>query len=207
MRLLTTLMTTCIAFLSCGPCHAGSGPLGIDHRIKFDQSGIWSRSTQMFVMNGLIIADVSGALWEGSDSRIGKTFWYSLDSALFGGVSAQVLKRAFSRERPVQTDNADEWFKGHGNASFPSGEVTGVTAIVTPFVLEYRHDYPLVYALELLPAYDGVARMKSHAHWQTDVIAGFALGTGISMYMHSRDTPLLVSWLPKGVSIGFSKHF
>ena len=36
-----------------------------------------------------------------------------------------------------------------------------VTTAVTPFVLEYGPEYPAVYALELLPLYDGIARVKS----------------------------------------------
>jgi len=33
-------------------------------------------------------------------------------------------------------------------------------------------------ALEVLPADQAIARVRAHAHWQTDVQAGFALGTG-----------------------------
>ncbi len=43
--------------------------------------------------------------------------------------------------------------------------MTVSSAIVTPIVLEYRHDHPIVYALELLPAYDAIARVKVHGHW------------------------------------------
>jgi len=207
MRLAITLLVLAMETLASGICLADGGPLGIDHRIKYDNSGIWSRSNQMLLMNGMLVSDLAGALWEGSDTRIGKTFWYSLDSALISGVSVQVLKRAFSRERPVNTDDPNEWFKGNGNESFPSGEVASITTMITPFVLEYRHEYPAVYALELLPLYDGIARMKVHAHWQSDVLAGFALGTGIGMFMHSRDVPVLVSWLPHGVTVGIHKRF
>ena len=188
-------------------CSAASGPLGIDHRLSYDDSGIWSRKAQLATLNGLLIADVAGALWQGSDSRIGKNFWYSLDATLISGVSAQLLKRVFSRERPVNTSDPNLWFKGSGNESFPSGEVTVISAMVTPFIAEYRHDYPAVYLLELLPLYDGTARMKVHAHWQTDVLAGFALGTSVGAFMHGRDTPLLVSVLPGQFTVGFNKRF
>jgi hypothetical protein len=70
-----------------------------------------------------------------------------------------------ARSRPDQTADPNHWFKGSGNESFPSGEVTVSSAIVTPIVLEYRHDHPIVYALELLPAYDAIARVKVHGHW------------------------------------------
>ena len=101
-----------------------------------------------------------------------------MDASAASGIVAFAMKYAFSRARPNASNNDPNlWFQGHGNESFPSGEVTEVSSIVTPFVLEYGSDHPLVYALEALPVYDGIARMKVQAHWQSDVIAGYALGT------------------------------
>jgi undecaprenyl-diphosphatase len=74
---------------------------------------------------------------------------------------------------------------------------------VTPLVLEYGHDHPQIYALELLPVYDAVARMKIRGHWQSDVIAGFALGTAAGYYAHARSgTPLVLSVMPHGIYVG-----
>jgi undecaprenyl-diphosphatase len=111
--------------------------------------------------------------------------------------------------RPIDSNNDPNlWFKGHGNQSFPSGEVTAVSSIVTPLVLEYGPDHPLTYALELLPVYDGIARMKVQAHWQSDVLAGFAIGTAAGWYMHrNTDTPYILSVMPHGVYVGISKKF
>jgi undecaprenyl-diphosphatase len=78
---------------------------------------------------------------------------------------------------------------------------------VTPFVLEYGHEQPAVYALELLPAYDAIARVKVHAHWQTDVLAGFALGTTTGYLAHSRDSPVILSVLPHGFMVGLHRQF
>ncbi len=204
-RLLAITGTFCL--LISQACLAGSGPLGIDHRWNIDDSGIWKRSIQNDLMYGLIATEVVGALYEGSDTRIGKTFWQSIDSSAAGAVASLALKHIFSRSRPSQTDNPNEWFKGSGHESFPSGEVTAVTSIITPFVLEYGHDHPAIYALELLPAYDAIARIKSRGHWQSDVIAGFALGTATGFLAHSRQSPLLLSVLPDGFSVGFKKRF
>ena len=41
-------------------------------------------------------------------------------------------------------------------------------------IVNYAKEYPWVWGLEVLPVYDAIARVKSHAHWQTDVIAGWA---------------------------------
>jgi hypothetical protein len=74
---------------------------------------------------------------------------------------------------------------------------------VTPLVLEYGHDHPWVYGLELLPVYDGIARMKVWGHWQTDVIAGFALGTGVGYLMHRNpNAPYILRLMPHGIYVG-----
>ena len=190
-----------------GTALAGGGPLGIDHRVTFDDSGIWQRKYQQDLMTLMIGGEIVGAVWEGGETRLGKTFWQSIDASVLGGVSAEALKITTSRKRPSETDNPNEWFKGDNHRSFPSGEVTTASAIVTPFVAEYREDHPSVYALEILPAYDMVARVKVWGHWQTDVLAGFALGTGWGVYAHSREQPLILSVLPHGFMVGLHKKF
>jgi undecaprenyl-diphosphatase len=143
---------------------------------------------------------------EGDDDRLGKTFWQSVDACVFSGAAEIALRYVFSRERPSQTSDPNRWFTGHGQ-SFPSGEVTTTSSLVTPFVLEYGRDHPEVYALELLPIYDGVARLKTWGHWQTEVLAGFALGTGAGYLLHRPGSPIIWSILPHGIEIGFRKRF
>jgi undecaprenyl-diphosphatase len=184
---------------------AGGGPLGIDSRLSYDNSGIWARSNQNAVIGSMIAVVGVGALWEGGENRLGKTLWQSVDAGVFSGVAATALKFVFSRERPSQTSDPNQWFTGHGQ-SFPSGEVTTTSSLVTPFVLEYGRDHPAVYALELLPIYDGIARMKTRGHWQTDVLAGFALGTAAGYLLHRPGTPIILSILPHGFEIGFRKE-
>lgn len=185
---------------------AGGGPLGIDSRLSYDNSGIWARSNQNALIDSMMAVVGVGALWEGGDDRLGKTFWQSVDAGVFSGVAETALKYVFSRERPSQTSDPNRWFTGHGQ-SFPSGEVTTTSSLVTPFVLEYGRDHPAVYALELLPIYDGLARMKTRGHWQTDVLAGFALGTAAGYFLHRPGTPIILSVLPHGFEIGFRKEF
>jgi undecaprenyl-diphosphatase len=194
-------------FCGGGSALAAGGPLGIDHRLHYDDSGIWKRGYQHDLQYGTIAAVVLGSLWEGGDTRLGRTFWQSFDSLALSSVAAQGLKLAFSRERPSQTDDPNAFFKGHGNESFPSGEVTVVASAVTPFVLEYGHDYPAVYGLEALVAYDMVARLKVQGHWQSDVLAGAAIGTAFGYYAHSRDQPLILGFMPHGIFIGLKEQF
>jgi PAP2 superfamily len=186
---------------------AGSGPLGIDHELSRSDTGIWRRSNQVGLEFGSAILVFGGSLYFGSDSRIGKTFWQSTDSIVMTSVSSIALKEVFRRERPNQGNNPNAWFKSSSNQSFPSGEVAHITAVVTPFIKEYQNDNPWIWSLAALPVYDGIARMKSQAHWQTDVIAGALLGGGIGYYNSTRNTPWSVTILPRSVTIGFNKSF
>jgi membrane-associated phospholipid phosphatase len=196
-----------VLLLTASGAWAGAGPLGIDHRWSYDNSGIWKRSNQTMLENLLIVGEFAGGLWEGGETRLGKPYWQAIDASLLAGLSAQGLKHAFTRPRPFQTDDPNSRFQGSGHYSFPSGEVAAISAIVTPFVLEYGTEYPTVYALELLPLYDAIARMKLQAHWQSDVLAGFALGTGLGYYAHHRDSPFVLSIMPNAVFVGFKKRW
>jgi len=187
---------------------AGGGPLGIDHEWALDQSGIWARHDQLDLEYGVLATEGIGALWLGNDDALGHEFWQSIDSTVVSGATAQILKYAFSRARPYQDRGPNHWFQGSCCQSFPSGEVTLQAAFVTPIILDQaaRGDY-WIWALELLPLYDSIARLRSHAHWQTDVLAGWALGTASGYWSAHRSTPLFVQILPRGVSIGFKAKF
>ena len=66
---------------------------------------------------------------------------------------------------------------------------------------------PAAYALLLLPLYVGIGRIKNQAHWQTDVLAGWAVGGLSGWYAHGRDTPILIELLPHGFAIGYHTQF
>jgi hypothetical protein len=206
MRPVPVLCVLLCAALAGQAARADGGPFGIDSRPAYDNAGIWKRNDQEIVEYGAPVVLALGALWEGGDDRLGKTLWQSIDSTVASGLVADGLKRAFSRERPDQVNDANEWFTGHGE-SFPSGEVTQISSIVTPFVLEYGKQYPAMYALELLPIYDGIGRVKVWGHWQSDVIAGFGLGFASGYFMHRLKTPLILRIMPHGIQVGLKKDF
>jgi len=187
---------------------AGGGPLGIDNPVdRGDDSGIFKRRNQVVLQDATALIVAAGALWEGSDTRFGKTSWQATDSIVLGVLTSSAMKLAFSRARPSQTDSPNQWFQGHGHNSFPSGEVMEITTAVTPYILEYGDQYPAVYGLAVLPVYDAVARVRSRAHWQTDVLASLAVGAGIGYYAHSRQASLSVAILPRGITVGWKKSF
>ena len=191
--------------LAPGCAVAASGPFGIDHSVAYDDSGIWARQDQRMLEKMVLVTELGGALWLGGEDRLGKTWWQSVDSTVFSAASVEVLKYTFGRERPSQTDDPNRWFKG--GRSFPSGEVALQASFVTPFIAEYAGEHPSVWALELLPAYDAVARVKTHGHWQSDVLAGWGIGTLWGIYAHSRQTPFFLGFMPHGVEVGLHTAF
>lgn len=207
-RRFTALLMACIcAAAPMRTALAGNGPFGIDHLVPYDDSGIWARHDQKVLMGATIVTVIGGSLWLGDQSKLGDTFWRSLDSMAVSSVIAQGTKWTFQRKRPSQTDNPNEFFKGIQYQSFPSGEVSAIAGAVTPFVVVYGHDHPAVYALELLPLYDAIARVKVHGHWQSDVLVGWGIGTAVGIWAAHRQSPLILGWLPGGFAVGYVHHF
>lgn len=207
-RSLAFVMLAGAGALSTPHAALAGNPLGIDHKVAFDDSGIWKRSYQKDLAVGVALTTIGGALFADNDSRLGRTFDQSMDSMVLTAATTSAMKVAFSRERPVENSDPGDFFDGHGHQSFPSGEVAEVAAVVTPFIAEYGHDHPAAWALALLPAYDAVARVKVNGHWQSDVIVGAAIGAAWGVWAHRRPTPLVMGLLPgHGVMIGYARRF
>jgi hypothetical protein len=202
----TISMAACKALLPVLLLVSNFAYAGFDHELALDQSGIWSRHYQSGLEFGVIAVEVAGSLWFGNDDQLGHTFWQTMDASAISGIGAVVMKRGFSRARPSQ-GGPNQWFKGSCCESFPSGEVTLQASFVTPFIANYAREHPWVWSLEVLPVYDAIARMKSQAHWQSDVIAGWILGSAVGYWTTTRETPFSVQILPRGVSAGFYKRF
>src|SRR6478609_6153373 len=113
----------------------------VDHMVSYDASGAWNPNVYRGVVGALTLAEVGGAVWQGSDTRFGKTMWQGIDSEIIGGVSATAGKYIFTRTRPADANNPCLWFQGNSNYSFPSGEASVAAALVTPYVLEYAGEY------------------------------------------------------------------
>jgi undecaprenyl-diphosphatase len=196
-----------LCFLAAERAHAAGGPLGIDHEWSLDQSGVWAQRYQNVLEYGAIAAELGGGIYFGYENPLGRTFWQSVDSTALSSLSAEILKLAMSRARPNQGDNANKWFQGSCCDSFPSGEVTVQASFVTPFIVNYARVNPWVWSLEALPLYIGIARLKNQAHWQSDVLAGWALGTGVGYWSTTRETPLSIRILPHGLTVGISRSY
>ena len=203
-RILLAVVLPLITF-ACGAQSCGWSR--VDHRVSYDASGVWSPHVYRSVVGALTVAQIGGAVWEGAETRFGKTMWQGIDSEIIASVSATAGKSIFTRVRPSTTDNLCLWFHGGSNYSFPSGEASVAAALVTPYVLEYGSEYPATYALLLLPLYVGAGRIKNQAHWQTDVLAGWAVGGLSGWYAHSREVPIMIELLPHGFAVGYKQQF
>lgn len=200
LAFLAMLWVTQAAGQSCGWSK-------IDHEVGYDASGAWNPNVYRNLLKVVSLVQLGGAIWEGSESRLGKTMWQGVDSEVIAGVSAEAGKHIFTRVRPRDEDNPCWWFQGGSNYSFPSSEAALAAGLVTPYVLEYGHDYPATYGWLLLPLYVGVGRIKNQAHWQTDVLAGWAIGGLAGWYAHSRKTPIFIELLPDGFADDLKAKF
>lgn len=158
------LLAILLSLPFAAPSEAGSGLLGLDHELPLDQNGIWARKDQLDLEYAVLGVEVVGSLWLGNDNNLGHTLWQTVDASAISGLASDLLKYAFSRARPYQGDNPNRWFQGSGYQSFPSGEVTLQASFVTPFIANYAKQDPWIWSLEILPIYDGIARLKSQAH-------------------------------------------
>ena len=77
----------------CAPAFAGGGPLGIDHRVALDDHGIWQRKYQIALEDGVVATEILGALWNGGDTRLGRTFWQSVSTTKPQGRLREVPSR------------------------------------------------------------------------------------------------------------------
>src|SRR6202000_3571582 len=119
-RLLALLLG--VPLLAAPPrASAGDGFLGIDHELTLDQRGIWARKYQVGLEFGVIATEIGGALWLGNDDELGHTLWQTVDATAISSLAAEALKLSFSRARPNQGNDPNQWLKGRWCDRFPSG--------------------------------------------------------------------------------------
>lgn len=61
-----TAAICCTASMFCSCAVAGGGPLGLDHKLTYDNDGPISRGVQLLVEDMTLVTIVGGALWEGA---------------------------------------------------------------------------------------------------------------------------------------------
>ena len=175
----------------------------LDKKYPYDDNEFWG--SHYDVPYDMAILVTSLALIEGTNTRLGRTSFVSLDSVIISSVVTHGLKRVTSRVRPRSAKSPNEWFES-GNFSFPSGHVSGVTAFVTPYILEYHKTNPWVWSLAFFPIHQMVGRVKYQAHWTSDVIVGAFVGV-LSGYVAHKSSPLLLSLSDDATFVGIRHRF
>jgi membrane-associated phospholipid phosphatase len=134
-----------------------------------------------------------------------------LEASTFATISSEVLKLSLGRQRPNETTDPDQWFKGGG--SFPSLHTSVAFAIGGVFAESGDERYrwlrrTLGYGMAGATAY---VRLDHNAHWASDVVAGAALGLSTARFTMNRRTDTVertsVTVMPAqggGVMLGFS---
>jgi undecaprenyl-diphosphatase len=119
MNLRHLAVSSSIFFTCCGALAGSGGILGIDHRLGYDDSSLWSSEKLKAVEYGSALLVVGAALYEGSESRLGKTLWRSFDSMVTADVAAAAGKALIRRQRPIDGNDPDAFFRSGGDTSFP----------------------------------------------------------------------------------------
>jgi undecaprenyl-diphosphatase len=200
---MNRLLALVVLVLATSVAHA----LGFDHFDEREDTGVWRRSNQKAVASLLFVGVVGTAVWQGTDTELGRTSWQAIDATLATAATTEAMKRVFGRPRPAQDPDPGHWFRGSRYHSFPSGDVAMVASAVTPYILAYHEEQPAVWALAALPVYMGYARMTSQAHWLTDVLAGAAVGVALGYWASRRDQPLILVVSGKGGFVGWRTKF
>ena len=175
----------------------------LDKKVKKDDTGFWG--AHYYIPKISAVAVFGMAMYEGTESRFGMATWRSLDAGIMSQLVTEVAKRGAGRNRPRDAKTSSEW--GEGGKSFFSGHVSGMTALVTPYILEYQDDYPLVNLLWALPLHQMGGRVKAQAHWQSDVIVGALAGFASGYWAHHRESPLILYFDGDKAFVGFKHGF
>ena len=174
----------------CGLC--GRRAFGNRSELPSSTGGIWARKYQTGIENGVMCGrDCRRALVR--QRRQAGTYLlagHRLDGSIGCCRGADEIRveppTPLSRRRPecmVQRKILPKLSERQGDA--PGGLCHALDR-------QLLQAGPWIWALEALPVYDAIARLKSQAHWQTDVIAGGLLGTGFGYWVTTRNTPLSV---------------
>jgi membrane-associated phospholipid phosphatase len=96
-----------------------------------------------------------------------------------------VLKRAFGRERPFESNGQTRFHPGSSHDSFPSGHATEAFSVASVVAMRSKGWIvpTLAYTAATLVCFD---RLNDHVHFASDVVAGAAFGTAVGRFLVAR---------------------
>ncbi len=115
------------------------------------------------------------------DDKLKSVGIYTVGAAVATQLVAEGFKATFGRERPGDSDNPMDFFKG--GKSFISGHTTGAFSLATVIAEIYKEDYPVIpylaYGVAAITAY---SRMHHESHWASDTIVAAVCAHLITKY-------------------------
>jgi hypothetical protein len=141
-------------------------------------------TTHAFAISAVLIG--SGVVFK--DANVTSMGREAIEASIFTGLIAAVAKRAFGRQRPIDSNDETVFLFGSSNQSFPSGHTTEAFTVAS--VIAARSSGwvvpTLAYTVASLVAYD---RLNDRAHFPSDVVAGAALGISVGRFVVHRHQP------------------
>ena len=110
----------------------------------------------------------------------------AIESGIFATLlDKYVIKRAFGRERPFESNGETVFVPGSSHDSFPSGHSTQAFAVASVVAARSKGWIipSLAYVAATVVALD---RVNSHVHFASDVVAGAFLGTAVGRFLVHR---------------------
>ena len=110
----------------------------------------------------------------------------AIESGIFATLlDKYVIKRAFGRERPFESNGETVFVPGSSHDSFPSGHATQAFAVASVVAARSKGWIipSLAYGAATIVAFD---RVNSHVHFASDVVAGAFLGTAVGRFLVHR---------------------
>ena len=178
-------------FISLSPLPAFSCTDHPDH-----DNPVGVRCHRYAVSSTLLLASTGGAFFLGAEDRFGKSFRHRQGTASAAEETKHTTHLASIRWRALETGNVDH----HP----PNRQTSDTAALVTPFILSYKDNYPAVWLLASLPAYEMATQMKGSTQRPKDVLTGAVLG-GMKGYYEHKDGSWVFRLRPRGVFVGYRK--
>ncbi len=173
----------------------------------YDASGAWNPNVYRGVVGALTVAEIGGAVWEGSETRFGKTLWQGVDSEIFGALGATAGKYIFTRVRPSTEDNPVPVVQGRlqlqlSRAAKRRSPPRSSPRTCSNTAASIRRPTRCCCCPSMsVRGESRTRRTGRRTCWRAGPSAGSP-----GWYAHSRDVPLTIELLPHGFQVGYRKH-
>jgi hypothetical protein len=150
------------------------------------QPGKDRESTKDAVPAAVLLGGTLLAAFVTEDSGGYTEAWSMAEAGALSGVATLMMKTAFGRARPNDTNRVDDWFGG--GDSFPSMHTSIAFAIGTVLAESGNDRYRWIRRALGYGVAGGTAyvRLRENVHWLSDTVAGASLGLATAQFVVNR---------------------